>query len=345
MDTLILTIGDPHIRNDQLLLSKKMIKAVLNAAKDINPDIIVIMGDILHSHDVIKLSPLSIAHKFIDDLSKIAPVILLIGNHDIANNQVYLPEQSIPEHPFVGLKEWPNVTVCDQATLFEINDMTFCAVPYVPPGRYMETIKDINIPSITAFFSHQEFRGVKARLIDTEGSCITESWPNNYPLNICGHFHEAQIISKNLIYVGTPHQQTFAESDNKALGLFTFSPKKDYKYDRIPLKGTIKRRQYDILACDVAMFPVIYSFVSSNEDHLVKVVISGTSNEIETLHKNRLVKNLKKHKRVNLVFYIGREVSILNSEIVMTRMSFRDFLNEKLYHDGDAHQCFLNLFS
>lgn len=360
----IITIGDPHLRADQMPRSKRLVSAILEKVKEIKPDAVVILGDTLHTHDIIKVGALALAYKFVYDLSLISPVYILVGNHDIAHNQVYLPEMENPEHPFVGLNEWKNVTVCDKATPFDIHGMKFCGVPYVPPGRYMEAIKEIDIFDIKAYFSHQEFRGVKSRLADAVGSLDSEVWPSNFPLNICGHFHEAQILADNLIYVGTPDQQSSAESENKGISLFTLfendieqlsisndTPQTiktcnvNYVYERINLKGTIKRRQYDLMSTDTEILSSIYAFVESNDDYIVKIIFSGSPQENKTLRKNRLVKKLLANKRVNIVFYTGKNVENKseNSEIPI-RKTFMEFLSEKLEEDEEAHNCYLTLF-
>jgi DNA repair exonuclease SbcCD nuclease subunit len=355
MPIRVLTIGDPHLRADQMPRSKRLVDSILIKVQELNPDAVIILGDTLHTHDVIKVGALALAYKFVYDLSQLAPVYVLVGNHDIAHNQVYLPEMEHPEHPFVGLNEWKNVTVCDKATKFEIMGMTFCGVPYVPPGRYMEAIKEIDISEIKAFFSHQEFRGVKARLSDTIGSLDSEIWPANFPLNICGHYHEAQIIADNLIYVGTPDQQSSAESENKGVSLFTFSDvdrldvetsNVNYEYERIPLHGTIKRRQYDLMSTDTEILSSIYAFIESNEDYIIKIIFSGTPQENKTLRKHRIVKKLLANKKVNVVFYTGKMTENDNTfDEIPTRKSFIEFLNERLEEDSEAYKCYKTIFS
>lgn len=352
----ILVIGDPHLRSDQMIMSKKLVSALVQKASEILPDAIVVLGDTLHTHDLVRVPALTLANTLFLKLSKIAKLIILIGNHDIMNNQVYLPDMEIPEHPFVALKEWENVIVCDKATVFEVGGIKFCGVPYVPPGMYENAIKDVDIFSVASFFSHQEFRGVKAQL-NGEGSTKGDVWSEDKPLNICGHFHEAQILNINLVYLGTPQQQNNAESEDKAVGLFIFKMEetKDFEkcgnvyyfYERLELKNIIKRRQYDISANDVEMLKNISTFVESNDIYMVKVVITGQPVETEAIKKNRYYQKLKNNKRVSIVCHTGQFVDkekIKNNQY-KKRRTFQDFLNDKLEEDQDVKDYFHNNFA
>jgi hypothetical protein len=299
------------------------------------------------------MQALVLANELFLELSKIAYTVVLVGNHDIENNQVYLPDMDKPEHPFVALKEWENMIVCDKATEFEVGGIKFCGVPFVPNGSYSKAISDVDISSVGAFFSHQEFRGVKARL-DGEGSTKGDVWPENYPLNVCGHFHEAQILDTNLIYVGTPHQQNSAESEDKAVGLFTFKTEETegfekcdsiyYLYERLELKNIIKRRQYDILASEAEILKDINAFVESSDVYMVKIVITGQTAEIAAVRKNRYYQKLDKNKRVNIVCHTGQVVKEGKNYHLEKRRTFQDFLNSKLEEDSDVKDYFHDNF-
>ena len=351
----IIVIGDPHLRSDQMIMSRKLVNSLISKVSEIVPDAIVVLGDTLHTHDVVRIPASTLAYKLFLELSKISQLIILVGNHDIMNNQVYLPDMEEPEHPFVSYKQWNNVIVCDKATVFEIGGIKFCGVPYVPNGSYTKAIENVEVLEMGSFFSHQEFIGVKANLKDEEGSTKGDTWPENYPLNVCGHFHEAQILSKNLIYLGTPQQQNSGESENKAIGLFTFKKEKTkdfqkcgciyYLYERLELKDIIKRREYDISASDVEILRDICAFVESNEIYMVKVVISGQPIEISTIKKNRYYQQLDENKRVCIICHAGKVINETFNNKTVKRKTFQDFLNEKLDEDDEVKEYFHSNFT
>ena len=230
MSSKILTIGDPHFKKDNLDIVDLLCEKVINLVKNNKYDAIVILGDFLQEHEKMFMGAKSKAEFLMLNLSEILPTYVLIGNHDRENNKVFLEHQ----HPFICAEVIHNIHIIWKPEIHIINDSNFLFIPYVESGRYHEAIKTINpdFSTITGVFSHQEFRGCKM-----ESDKISEKgdhWPINYPLNISGHIHMYQQLQDNLIYVGTPFQQTFAEDINKALSVFTFENSK-YIHERIEL--------------------------------------------------------------------------------------------------------------
>ena len=86
----ILTIGDPHFKTSNVKEIEEMCHKTINLAKDRKPDIIVILGDVLDTHERIHVVPLSQSIEWIQNLSLVAPVYVLIGNHDRPNNSDFL---------------------------------------------------------------------------------------------------------------------------------------------------------------------------------------------------------------------------------------------------------------
>ena len=110
-----------------------MVEAIVKHVRERKPDMIVVLGDVLDRHETIHVSPLTRATKFLCQLMEIGRTFVLIGNHDLKNNQQFLSN----EHPFDSLKYWgPNMTVIDTTTSIMINGHIFTFVPYVPPGRF-----------------------------------------------------------------------------------------------------------------------------------------------------------------------------------------------------------------
>ena len=102
----ILLIGDPHFKTSNAIETNQLHQSTLKYLKS-NPsiDFVVVLGDILHCHEKIHTQPFCRAVKFLSDLADERETFALIGNHDRINNNVFLTE----EHPFVGLKEYPNL--------------------------------------------------------------------------------------------------------------------------------------------------------------------------------------------------------------------------------------------
>ena len=138
----VLVIGDPHFKVGNVQESEEMVKKLIELAKEKKPTFIVCLGDILHRHETIHVSPLMRAEEMIRLLSEISPTFLIIGNHDRPNNSNYLTN----EHPFNAMKKWNNTYIVDKVVDTTIKNKRFLFVPYVPPGKFMDALNTIKTP-------------------------------------------------------------------------------------------------------------------------------------------------------------------------------------------------------
>ena len=245
----ILLIGDPHFKTSNVLETNQFHQSTLKYLKsNLSIDFVVVLGDILHCHEKIHTQPFCRAVKFLTDLADERETFALIGNHDRINNNVFLTE----EHPFVGLKEYPNLHIVDTTLYFSSSSLQkeesfFAFVPYVPNGRFKEALEiknkenKRNYEDCTAIFAHQEFRGCKMGSIVSEDGDI---WEEELPTVFSGHIHDHQRLQKNIFYPGIPFQHGFADNDDKAIYLLSIgSPfqKGDWETEKIELDITSKK--------------------------------------------------------------------------------------------------------
>ena len=79
-----IVIGDIHFRPQYVKEGECFIEKCINACKEKEPTFIVIMGDTLHTHETVKIQAHKLAINLFKELKKIAPLIVLIGNHDLS---------------------------------------------------------------------------------------------------------------------------------------------------------------------------------------------------------------------------------------------------------------------
>jgi hypothetical protein len=147
----VLTIGDVHYKVSNSFETDLMVKAIQSELRANRYDFTVILGDILDKFGVIYINPLNRAMAFLDAVRRLSKhTYILIGNHDRANNNVFLTE----EHPFTALKYWSDFTVVDTVLIKDIvsedgDKAQFVFVPYVSPGRLREALKTagLDLPS------------------------------------------------------------------------------------------------------------------------------------------------------------------------------------------------------
>lgn len=281
--TKIIIVGDPHFKVNNVAQTKAMGERIVEIVKEVKPDFVVIMGDTLDRHSAIHVDPLDNCRDFLEKLSLLSDLYILIGNHDRPNNSTYLTI----EHPFNALKRWPRTTIIDTPMVKKIKDKFYTFVPYVFPGRFHEALTTISEEwkQSAIIFAHQEFRGAKMEngLVSSCG----DPWPDNYPIMISGHIHEYQQLKQNLIYVGTPIQHSFGESPDKAIMFLTIQGNNEVKVDRIGL-GFQPRIEMTISVHELS------SFVPP-ENCILHLKVTGTTQENRAALKFTRTKELKKN--------------------------------------------------
>jgi DNA repair exonuclease SbcCD nuclease subunit len=213
----ILCIGDPHFRVENITEVEEFIAKLIPLIEDRKPDFIVVLGDLLHTHERVHTIALNKAYDFINQLRKLAKTFVIVGNHDYIQNQQFLTEN----HWMNGMKEWENVVIVDKVLEFE--DFVFC--PYVPPGRFeeaLDTLSGYDWRQSSCIFAHQEFYGCKmGAIISVDG----DKWGESFPVVVSGHIHSKQQPQKNVYYTGSAMQHAFGESEENIIAVFDFQAK------------------------------------------------------------------------------------------------------------------------
>jgi len=286
-----IAIGDPHFQVNNVAETIEFIKKIKLLVKQLSPDFVVVLGDLLHTHEKIHTVPFNLATKFLISLSKVVKVYLLIGNHDYCNNQQFLTEN----HPFNSFKKINNIVICDKVICDTIDGCKFVFTPYVPPDRFEEALTTLEETGETwidanCIFAHQEFYG--CRFNPTTCSTNGDIWPEEYPMVISGHIHDQQWLQKNIYYVGSSMQHSYGESGNKTIVMLEF-PK--FKLIKIDLEMRKKRIIY-VKIEDIKKINVDEKRTST------KLVITGTPEQIKTFRKTGEYKNLSRNDNIMISF-------------------------------------------
>ena len=275
----VLCIGDPHIQVTNILEVNMFIECLINLATEKKPDLIVILGDVLHTHERVHTTALNKAYEMINNMRLISKTYVLVGNHDMINNQVFLNDN----HWLCGMKEWENTVIVDRVITEIINGEKFVFTPYVPPGRIKEALNTIGNEwkDASCIFAHQEFAGCKmGAIISVEG----DNWPLDYPHVVSGHIHSRQIPQKNIYYTGSAMQHAFGESEKNIVAYLTF---KDREYKREEIDFHLPRKK--IIYMDVEDIDD-YKVPTTNDQ--IKVTLSGNYDQFKALKKTKKYKNL-----------------------------------------------------
>lgn len=265
-----LLLGDPHIEARNLALMKQAADDVLRLIDDKKPDVCVVLGDTLHTHEKVYVPALAQAVEWFRAIAERCRLIVLIGNHDRINNQDFMSSV----HPFVGLSH-DNITVVDRSLWDADTDCLF--VPYVPPGRFADACSHAGyVPGQARapkyVFAHQEFRGCRMGEIQ---SSIGDAWSAEWPLVYSGHIHKYHRLP-GVVYVGTFHQQTYGEDPDKAVMLVH----NDGTEERVRLPSVPRRVTVHMTPDDLAT-----THETVPTDCLVRVVLSVDATEKKAVEK------------------------------------------------------------
>ena len=293
---MFLCIGDPHFKLDNIDDTNQFIKNLdkyLSAHDEIEN--IVVMGDVLHTHEKLHTTALNVAFDFFKMLvSHKRNVYSLVGNHDATSNTIFLTTN----HWMNILKGWDYLTIVDYPLRVELrvpdklcssdqrsktNDCFVVMCPYVPEGRFIEALNKIeDWKDAQVVFGHQTVDGAKMGMIVAQG---VEEWKKEYPLLISGHIHDKQKIGTNVYYTGSSLQHSFGEGIDKSLSLIDIQ--EGVNIDDIE-EVYLEIKKKKILYLDVSELEKVQEKLKDNVEY--KIVLSGNESDFKALKKSSLFK-------------------------------------------------------
>ena len=319
--TTAFIIGDPHFKAKNLYEVHDFIERTLEIAAQKKPTFIVILGDTLDTHEVVRVQPHNLACEFIDGLSEIAPVYLIIGNHDLINQCQFLTDN----HIFNPLKKWPGVTVVDKPIYATYNDFSFVFCPYVEPGKFVTALNTViedgeTWELVDCIFAHQEFKGCKMGAIVSE---IGDKWNEDYPPVISGHIHDSQTIGENIFYPGSPIQHGFGELSNKRIWNVTFGEETPPYFSIEKINLGLKGKK--ILYLDVDNIDKFDKKLLNKYN--IKISLSGTSEQFKLFRQSKIRTELIR-EGVTIVYAPVNDIVTSGVKRTRKQVSFLEVLKE-----------------
>jgi calcineurin-like phosphoesterase family protein len=120
-------------------------------------DIIVHLGDLFDNRNVIPINLLNYGMDIVEEISKIAPFHIIVGNHDLWSKSA---SEINTVRPFRYI---PNVKIYDKTDILEYNGLKILMMPYIE--NRLEQIKLINDNKDCDYlFCHSDLNGCKMHL-------------------------------------------------------------------------------------------------------------------------------------------------------------------------------------
>lgn len=211
---LILRVGDPHVKVTNLEESEKLMQFVLDSARKNKVDRVELLGDLFHTHAIIRLEVLDFWDRWLEKIGKEFELIVLVGNHDQSGDK---NSKLHAMRVFRNLKS-VTMTVVDES-------WSSGSIAYLSYQHDAETfIEKANALAQTSgakvLVCHQTFKEAKFESGMYAPDGIDASLVN-FPIIISGHIHSRQRFGK-VIYPGTARWDTSADANEiKGLWLVT----------------------------------------------------------------------------------------------------------------------------
>lgn len=214
----ILRMGDPHAKIGNLDEMKSLVTFVVSKAKEHKVDRVEILGDLFHTHAVLRLEVIDFWVWALDQLNDTCETIVLVGNHDRSG------DANSTSHALniFGLMNRKNVKIIDKPTQIGV----FGYVPYLhDSGDFIRAATELGNSGTKVLVCHQTFEGSKYESgIYAPDGIPTGSWADLFSHVISGHIHSEQIFG-HFIYPGTARWDTVTDANRrKGIWIFDHSP-------------------------------------------------------------------------------------------------------------------------
>jgi calcineurin-like phosphoesterase family protein len=207
----IFLIGDTHLslgypnsmdkwfKIHQEYFSKFLIPLLKNRVKE--GDIIMHLGDLFDNRNLVPINILNYGMDIIEEISKIAPFHIIIGNHDCWSKS---SDEINTIRPFKWI---PNVSIYDKTTQIEFNGLKLCLMPYIE--KRLDQINLINLNKDCDYlFCHSDLNGCRMHLTSVgnrNNDKIDVDDFNSFKRVFSAHIHIRQ-VNKNFEFIGSNFQ-------------------------------------------------------------------------------------------------------------------------------------------
>ena len=213
----ILRIGDPHAKVNNLEEMRRLFAFVETQAKENKVDRIELLGDLFHSHAVLRLEVQEFWLNCLSRLNKICETVVLVGNHDLSGDY----GSNFSSLSVFSLLENKNLIIIEKPQCLGYVGY----IPYTHENElFIRHANELRNNGAKILVCHQTFQGSRYESgIYAPDGIPTGDWSKKYTHIISGHIHLHQKF-ENVIYPGTPRWDSTADANQKkGLWIYTHS--------------------------------------------------------------------------------------------------------------------------
>jgi DNA repair exonuclease SbcCD nuclease subunit len=219
--TKILRVGDPHIQIKNLEDSRKLMDFVIQTAKERDIPTIEFLGDLFHTHAVIRVEVIDFWQKTFDRISfEGLECRVLVGNHDQPGSKEKEQEMNALD-VFKSDSTISGRVIMNKPMVLQGLSGKIGYIPYMSSEEdFFKAAHDLyEKGAINCLVAHQTFTGAQY-----ENGFFSEDGidPAKAPQTqiISGHIHKTQQVGK-CFYPGTPKWDTMSDA-NQDKGIWIF---------------------------------------------------------------------------------------------------------------------------
>jgi DNA repair exonuclease SbcCD nuclease subunit len=210
----ILRVGDPHAKIGNLQEMEALVGFIIEVAGAETVDRIEILGDLFHTHAVLRLEVIDFWTKALTNLAKVCETVVIEGNHDQSGDY----SSDFSSLSVFSLMNIPNLIIVDKPIQLGV----FAYVPYThDPSIFISRAIRLADNGSKVLVCHQTIQGSKYESgIYAPDGIPTEQWADRFVAVISGHIHSEQEFG-NIVYPGTARWDSVTDA-NRRKGIWLY---------------------------------------------------------------------------------------------------------------------------
>lgn len=321
-EELFYLVSDLHIDDSVGLVVEEAMSDIFSDMVSNSITTLVISGDIFNFRKAQTLSTLYVFTNILESASRLGiEVIGLSGNHDKMN---YNSEDS-----YLDLFKYNrNFRVVRDTEMIPFGDLDVWMIPFFNEKetfpKYLDKV-EFNKGRIPLLITHIAVNGVR----NNDGTEVEDSLPTSklkqFKHVYVGHYHDRQIID-NTVYVGSVMQRNFGEDQFKGYTKIMSSGEYEFIDKEYLVYETVKLQFSDTIKEDLEKL----SDMSLDERMKVRVVLNGTTEEIDSIRSLPIISSLKGNGIILKNDYISVDVVELD-----VAEQFTPFTKQNIFSEWD----------
>ena len=230
-------ISDIHIRNFRYHdRYKYSFNHLYRSLKENNVDYICMLGDLAHTKENLSAEYFELAANFIKNLSDIAPLIMIMGNHDInLSNQ----KRQDAITPIYNALESDRIQYLKYSGIAEFGNICFCNLSILDSSEEWneKVYSRLSEDKINIGMYHGAINGSKTDVGYKLETKINADIFDPFDYTFLGDIHKKQSIGNDdsIWYAGSLIQQDYGEANDKGYFIWDISSKTEYKKEFIKI--------------------------------------------------------------------------------------------------------------